>query len=444
MDAQARLGQAEIVRERMLTIALGLCAAACGRELLYVPLPPLEGAQSMVLAIEGQETLAIDLLSPKTALEWDRHQALPTLQVWVFREPLAALGLVAGPILSDDAGSALPPTGRAFRIDLLATQQEWTAESTTAGSLSALRYKRASPCRPIRIDTVAFGDRSDAVYAAGAFPSGRLLVTATNGNNWVVDERGATPIHLEGGAFFPVSAVTTLADGRIYLGADDGRLARGTITGTSIRLELLGRAVTSPRAIAVTGQEELFVLSLDAGTFATELGRLAGGQYSTVRSFPASPDVDNHGGVAPLGPSAVIAGRSTSPAAIIYDQGTVTEEVPAAGENIAALVPGLGGTILVGTTAGNVLERREGRWHRLFNAEGVISALFPFEDGVLFGTVFGGVGYYTPAHGVCRSAEQLLISQPLYISQGATGDWLIAGYGQSLPRVAVLHVEASM
>lgn len=444
MDARDRLGQAGLVRESMLRVALCVCAAACERELLYVPLPPLEGAQSMVLAIEGQEALAIDILVPQTALEWDRHQALPTLEVWAFREPLAALGLVAGPIPSDNAGSALPPTGHAFRIDLLAARPEWTAESTTAGSLSALRYKRASPCRAIRIDTVAFGDPADAVYAAGAYPSGRLLVTATNGKNWVVDERGATPIQLKGGAFFPVSAVTMLADGRIYLGADDGRLARGTITGTAIQLEILGRAATSPRAIAVAGQEDLFVLSLDAGTFATELGRLAGGQYSTVRSFPASPDVDNHGGVASLGLTGAIAGRSSSPAAIVYDQGTVTEELPAAGENIAALVPGLGGTILVGTTAGNVLERREGRWHRLFNAEGVISALFPFEDGVLFGTVFGGVGYYTPAHGVCRSAEQLLISQPLYISQGATGGWLIAGYGLSLPRVAVLHLEGSM
>lgn len=434
------------MRSRALVwIGLLGTAAGCSSDRAYLTLPPLEGARSMVLMLNGASPVVFDLTAGPAESTWSRAE-LPVLDAWVYERGLEALGLRAGPLSTDADGVALTPADAAFRVDLGSSETAWTRASTTSGPLAALRLPRPDHCRKFETETILVEPGSAGPVAAAPYPGGRLLVGASNDRVWLVSETGSTRLSVVGSTGFYTSGLGTLADGTMYLSSSTGALARGTLTGTVVHLTPIGRAPTSARQIAAGPSDELFVVTVDPDTGASAFGHLDGGSYVQLSDFPPSPTQDIRGGVVSLGPGRAIAGRVSSPEVIVYDHGAVTREQPGDQmEMISAIGEGPAGSVLVGTTRGAVIERRDGHWARLFSfdSEEAINAVIPFEDGLVFGTIAGHVGYYSRALGLCRSELPPMPNRPSIVVPTASGGWMFSGarpFGAGPSQIGVYHL----
>lgn len=399
----------------------------------------------MVLTFDGEAPAVFDLSLGAAESSWSRPE-LPVLDAWVYQRDLDALGLGAGPLATSPEGVALTPGDAAFRVDLGASETTWTRASTTSGPLAALRVPRPDHCRRFRADTLLVEPSSAGPVAAAPYPGGRMVVGASNDRLWLVSEADSTRLSLSGAPPFYTTGLGSLADGTLYLSSDTGALLRGTLTGTVIQVTPIGQAPTSARQIAAGPADELFVVTVDPTTGAAAFGHLVAGQYHSISDFPPSPTQDTRGGVVLLGPALAVAGRVSSAQVVVYDQGTVTREQPGdAVEMISAINSGPGGTVLVGTTRGAVLERRAGHWTRLFSfeSEEAINALIAFEDGLVFGTVAGHVGYYSRTLGLCRSDLPPMPNRPNIVVPTASGGWMFSGsrpFGAGPSQIGVIHL----
>ncbi len=433
------------MRSRLGLIGVFAAAAGCTSDRAYLTLPPLEGARSMVLMLDGEAPVVFDLASGVAESTWSRAE-LPVVDAWVYWRGLEALGLSAGPLRTDADGVALTPADAAFRVDLGSSETAWTRASTISGPLAALRLPRLDRCRKFQTETILVEPSSAGPVAAAPYPGGRLLVGASNERLWLVSETGSTRLSLVGSTDFYTNGLATLADGTMYLSSSTGALARGTLTGTVVRLTPIGRAPTSARQIAAGPSDELFVVTIDPDTGASAFGHLDGGTYVQLSDFPPSPTQDTRGGVVFLGPARAVAGRVSSPEVIVYDHGAVTRERPGDQmEMISAIGEGPAGSVLVGTTRGAVIERRDGHWTRLFSFESqeAISAMIPFEDGLIFGTIAGHVGYYSRALGLCRSELPPMPNRPNIVVPTASGGWMFSGarpFGAGPSQIGVFHL----
>lgn len=419
--------------------------AGCGGDRAYLSLPPLEGAQSMVLTFDGEAPAVFDLGLGAAESSWSRPE-LPVLDVWVYQRDLAALGLSAGPLPTTPDGVALPPGDAAYRVDLGASERVWAKASTTSGPLAGLRVPRLDRCRRFQAETLLVEPSSAGPVAAAPYPGGRMVIGASNDRLWLVSELGSTRLSVSGAAPFYTTGLGALADGTLYLSSDAGALWRGTLTGTVIQVTPIGQAPTSARHIAAGPSDELFLVTVDPVSGAAAFGHLEAGQYHSISDFPPSPTQDIRGGVVALGPAQAVAGRVSSAQVVIYDPGPVTREQPgAAVEMISAINAGPGGSVLVGTTRGAVLERRAGHWTRLFSfeSEEAINALIAFEDGLVFGTVAGHVGYYNRTLGLCRSDLPPIPNRPNIVASTASGGWMFSGsrpFGAGPSQLGVIHL----
>lgn len=400
----------------------------------------------MVIELGQGAPLGVDLSAGPAALDWPRDRALPRLEAWVYRRSLDELGLAPGPLRVEGSGDPLAEADGAFELDLSRDAAEWTRASTTAGSLRSARVVTAGRCRQIQVQPLTIGEVTLTPLAAAPLPPDRLLVATSGKHLWVVSATGATALSIDGVPAHLYTAIAAPIGQPIYLGADTGAVVNAAMVGTALHARPLGAAAQSPRLLAADPEGTLFTLNLHPDTGASELGKLAGGVYEALGSFPLPDALKNDGGLVALEPGVAVAARSSSHMVLRYDHGAVTWEAPgAASELISALSEGRPGTLLVGTTVGTVHERRGGVWTQLFALPAAerIGALAPFEDGVLFGTSDGAVGYFTPHDGVCRPQEVVLPNNPSTFAPGPDGTWLVAGsrpFAAGLTKVSVLRI----
>lgn len=427
-------------------LAAACLLAGCGSDYVFAPLPPLDGARSMVLDLGGSAPLGVDLSAGPAGLDWPRERSLPRLEAWVYRRSLDELGLAPGPLRVESSGDALQAADGAFALDLAQGAAEWTRASTTTGALSSARVVVAARCRSVHVQPLTVGEVTLTPLAVAPLPPDRLLLTTSAKRLWVVSATGATELSIDGVPQHVYTAIAAPIGHPIYLGADEGAVLNAAMVGAALHARPLGAAARSPRMIVADPEGTLFTLSLHPDTGASELGKLEGGAYQTLARFPLPDTLKNDGGLVALGPGVVVAARSSSHQVLRYDRGVISWETPgAASELITALSEGRPGSLLVGTIAGTVLERRDGVWTKLFALPTPerIGALAPFEDGVLFGTNDGAVGYFTPREGVCRPPEVVLPNNPTNFAPGPGGLWLVAGsrpFAAGLTKVSVLRI----
>ncbi len=424
-----------------------LCVlVGCGSDHAFAPLPPLDGGRSMVVDLGGTSILAIDLVAGPAMLDWPRGRALPRLEAWVYRRSLSELGLPAGLITVQSSGEPLEAADAAFELDLGQGAREWTRLSTASGTLHGVRVSSPWRCREIFVQPQNIGAVTLTPLASAPLPPDRMLLATSDKHLWVVSATGAEELSVEGVGSHLYMAIAAPLGQPIYLGSDQGLVVDAAMEGTALHARRLGDAPQSPRMIAADAEGSLFILSLDPMSGASELGKLQGGAYETLGHFPLPQALRNDGGVVVLAPGVALAARASSHQVLRYDHGVVRWEAPGAvSELITRLSEGRPGSALVGTILGTVLELQGGVWTPLFSLApaDTITALTPFEDGVLFGTSSGEIGYFTPRDGVCRSAGVVLPNNPTTFAPGPNGAWLVAGnrpFAAGLTKVAVVRI----
>ena len=407
-----------------------LASAGCGSAELFVTLPPTDGARAMLLALNTGERLAFDLADGSAQLDWPRARVLPAVEAWMYARTLEQLGLSAGPIPEDPAGALLPRPDGAFRLDFARGERAWTAGSTAAGPLSTLRIPRPETCRPLHVENLLVGGETLGVPTATALGDGRMLLVLTSGALWAASESETQLIALVGLSTFTPSAVAVDADGTLYLASEEGQLARGTLVGTTVHAALLGDCRPEVTQLAVGPAGEVFAIAMNGDEGTTEMVRFEAGSCVHLADFTPSAAIDSRGGIAAPQLGVAYAGHSSGPFVYAYDHGVVSREQPSElHELILALTDDGAGGALAGTSRGTLLQRKSGRWNRLFSfdSDEAITALVPIPGGVLFGTVSGVVGYYTPADGVCLSADAHVPNRPVVATSTLRGAWLFAG-----------------
>ncbi|MFO0722734.1 MAG: hypothetical protein U1E65_03045 [Myxococcota bacterium] len=418
----------------------------CGKSDFFVSLPPTEGARSMLLALDTGERLAFDLSSGPATLDWSRERPLPALEAWMYARELSALGLSAGPIAEDTGGTFLPVPSGAFRRNLARGELTWTAASTSSSPLGSLKIPKQDPCRPLQVENLLVGDESSAVASAASLGDGRMLLVLSTSALWVVGESGAERIAVEGLSQLYPSAVALDVDGRLYLGTDDGPLARGVLTGTTVRAEVLGPCRPGTVQVAVGPLGEVFALSVDPDNNNSEMVRFDGSRCLNLGDFPRLATSDTRGGIVAPNVEIALGGTIASPFVYVYDHGDVRREQPGESTELISALTGDGsGGVLVGTSRGGVLQRQAGRWVHLFSfdSEDAINALIAIPGGVLFGTVSGAVGYYTPEDGLCLSADVRVANRPVAVAPSASG-WIFAGarpFATGPTQVGIVHFK---
>lgn len=428
------------------SLAVVCVLVGCGSDHAFAPLPPLDDARSMVVDLGGTSLLGIDLVAGPAKLDWPRGRALPRLEAWVYRRSLSELGLPTGLITVQSSGEPLEAADAAFELDLAQGAAEWTRLSTASGTLHNVRVSSSRRCREIVVQAQTIGAVTLTPLASTPLPPDRMLLATSSKHLWVVSATGATELSVDGVPSHLYVAIAAPLGQPIYLGSDQGLVVDAALEGTALHARRLGDAPESPRMIAADAEGTLFILSLDPNSGASELGKLQGGAYETLGQFPLPDALRNDGGVIALAPGVALAARASSHQVLRYDHGVVSWEAPgAASELINRLSEGRPGSALVGTSLGTVLELRDGVWTRLFALmpPDQITALAPFEDGVLFGTSSGAIGYFTPREGVCLPAEAVSPNIPTTFAPGPNGAWLVAGnrpFAAGLTKVAVVRV----
>jgi hypothetical protein len=416
-----------------------LCVlVGCGSDHAFAPLPPLDGGRSMVVDLGGTSILAIDLVAGPAMLDWPRGRALPRLEAWVYRRSLSELGLPAGLITVQSSGEPLEAADAAFELDLGQGAREWTRLSTASGTLHGVRVSSPWRCREIFVQPQNIGAVTLTPLASAPLPPDRMLLATSDKHLWVVSATGAEELSVEGVGSHLYMAIAAPLGQPIYL-ARTGLVADAAMEGTALHARRLGDA---PRA---RDDRRRCGNPVHPESVLCPARRQAqGGAMRRWATFPAASaettaEWSRRARVA-------LAARASSHQVLRYDHGVVRWEAPGAvSELITRLSEGRPGSALVGTILGTVLELQGGVWTPLFSLApaDTITALTPFEDGVLFGTSSGEIGYFTPRDGVCRSAGVVLPNNPTTFAPGPNGAWLVAGnrpFAAGLTKVAVVRI----
>lgn len=399
----------------------------------------------MLLALDTGERFAFDLADGPAKLEWLHARPLPAVDAWMYTRSLDELGLSAGAISEDSQGSLLPLPNGAFRIDFGRGETAWTVGSTAAGPLRSLKVPKRDRCRRLQVQNLLVAGEASSALGATSLGDGRMMLVLTTNELWVASASEVQRVAVVGLSDFLVSAVALGADGTLYLGSEEGSLARGTLTGTTVNAALLGNCRPGITQLAVGPRGEVFAISLDSDAGTTQMVRLEGTDCVTVGDFPFSAAIDTRGGVVAPSERVAYGGHSSSPFVYAYDHGAVKREQPGElNELILALSDDGSGGLFVGTGRGSIIHRASGRWNRLFSfdSDEGITALIAIPGGLLFGTVSGAVGYYTQADGLCRSKDVSVPNRPVAVAPTQSGGWLFSGarpLGAGPTQIGIVH-----
>ena len=214
-----------------------------------------------------------------------------------------------------------------------------------------------------------------------------------------------------------------------FFGGADGRIASAHVDERRVVLTLATTTTAAPEIRFIDGGisgegYEYFALSLD-GT----ISRILPGNDHYYRGTIEPLQLEGvYGGIVRLRSGKSAAGASSSPHVVFNDDPVVTKPVPG-GVTAVEQLTGFG--VVIGTSDGEIRVEATGGFEPLFPT-GIplpLTAIAPFrEDGLLYASVNGQIGYWQPATGACidetdglRTEARFIIPRPRY------GDWVITG-----------------
>ncbi|MFO0726272.1 MAG: hypothetical protein U1E65_20980 [Myxococcota bacterium] len=404
----------------------------CDNELVHLPLPPLEDARTLILAVDGEAVSVHDLAAGP--VRFIDYPAAPrrALDAWVYLVPPSALGLSAGDLPIDPSGTSLRTPADAFSLDLAPAARIWVREQPAVSTLWGLHFPRRNPCASFRISALPISESEAGVLASAPLGAGRVLVALTNDELWTITASSSSPVTRVGVPGDHISGLAPAPNGGVLIGLDAGELWSGALVGDELRATRWGPTAPGPRMLVQTSSAEVFVVNFDPATHASELGRSDGHAYQGVSTFNGpGPGNNLFGGLLSRGPGAVIAGRSTAPFLVFTSSGSSSRLVPSSDsfDGISALADLPGWGLVIGTVHGNLLVSRNGSYVplvALHEGESIL-ALGAFEDGIFFSTVNAHFGYYRPPEGLCFGTEELLPTVAVRILPTGDGRWLFVG-----------------
>ncbi|MFO0726270.1 MAG: hypothetical protein U1E65_20970 [Myxococcota bacterium] len=423
---------------------LGL--AGCGSAPLWLPLPRSD-ASTMVLAVDGQAFQVIDLSAGPLVLSRDATSERPIIEAWVYRQPAAELRLVPGPLEVVLTGEELMVPDGAYRVETARGERDWTSVAPESSSFFGKRFRVVSKCASFEVSSLAISPREGGGIAAATLGEGRVLFSMTTGELWAVTTTDSSSITLSGAPSPYVTGMTSYWRDQMVLGFDDGNLSTARLEGSTLIASPLGVAARSPRMMTGTSTSELFVVGVDPDTRASEFGRFDGRVYHRIEAFNQdTPGRDAYGGVTTRYPGMVLAGRSTTPYVIVLQGSVLTHETPsdAPSDLITAVadIPAYGA--VVGTIRGSLFARSSRGWSKLTSPgnDEAITALIPYETGLMFATVSARFGYLTPEHGLCTDRERFLPNHAFLIAQADLDHWIVVGgrpVAAGRPQAGIIH-----
>lgn len=392
---------------------------------MWLPLPPHEGARSMIIAAENERGLtllasALDDTSAVHIPEDELTGSTMRIAALLYDEPLEALQLTNGPVplasvSQDGAGQEYRAVPDAARMYALAVPLEgessarWEETVVRSSRLDAARLPAlVTPCPRFEPEVHSVDSASWATFLTPISATAAILGTA-DGYLYRIDGAGtATQLAITD----PMPIVAAMSggyfDGRsLWVGRYlHGRLDRGTLDGDVFRIE--ETIYTGAEKIHwITGVSDDRVTSITTMDSAGVLHHWDGSRIAEVDRFPQPPeDRQWWGGLASTDDREALAVLLSGEYAIRIRDGIASRELVVPQGSIDALqavthVPGLGD--VSGTSQGELFVRRARGWESLSEEKlrQWIFAMHAYENGFLFTAAFGIVGYFEASYGFC-------------------------------------------
>lgn len=452
---------------RALVLLAAVCSLpGCGDSDLFLGIPFVEGDEAAIIALEGEDGLAVFARSvgadDRIEHQLDLGADAGSATVLFYSAPLAALGVEAGRLQDDPAGMLLPDFDHAARalIDG-AGVGDWTPIERLEPDLATFRVPAVTRCRNL-VSRMAEDVDEEGWYGSALtrIDDGRaLLLSAKSGGSerrlYEVSANGAVERLSLDLPDFRIDAVSTSRDGRLVLAGlttAEVQIRIGRLeTGFEVASRRPLRGIRDePDKIAVASDDEpegtVYALTRYSSVMRFEPGRagevlVEGGSYG------------NDGAIAPLDRRTLLFSPQSGASIMRYAGGVVEREPTEVDRRLDNLEEEVwtiyaGSTpALAATNRGTVLQRRAGAWAVVGSTALEVTArvLVPFGDGVLIGGGLGLVQQYEPGVGLC---QELLLGRG-YVVQGLVplGDViLVAGYREVtdvrfIPFVAVVEIR---
>lgn len=398
-------------RRATLVAALALSACTPTEHALVLELPPHEGAASIVVGLEAPRTLTLHALAAPddVPVTFDTRAVGSDARLWalLYREPLDALGLSAGPLVELEGGRPLPPESRRFQATLSLgdpTPPAWSDAPARSAALAAFTIPAAPTACPdleLSLFDVPSPNRKSTSFLE-ALDDAHTLLGLEDGSVFLVDRAGrATPLTLS--PDFEVRGARV--DGEdVWLSGAEGRLARARLDDTTLTIETSTIVAEgpvlryldvehTPSGVEVRGLSKHGVLAVWTPA----------GSRVLHRFMPMSLDDDGMGGLASVAPGEWVAVHQYSQYVVRVRDGVVTTEaLPPVGAPRKIIHSDTLGTIL-GTTDG-VFLRFDGRAWELIPGSPLTVFVASIEEsgpGFFYGGTYGNLGYWEPSTGYC-------------------------------------------
>lgn len=210
-------------------LAVLLLLVACG-ETQFVPLPEIEGVDTIVLRVGGTERVAAQVFAAPLLVELgDEHRLL---YLSAYRESLSELGLVAGAVQPAACRScALLEPMAVFELDT-ERDSDWRRLDVARDDVALSRLlpdaDRCEVCTSHLVARVTHAD-SAPLENVVALPAGldrALVLQGSSGAAYWVRSEGQTVLACQGPGMQGVSAAYAEGDEAVWTAGPDGALSR--------------------------------------------------------------------------------------------------------------------------------------------------------------------------------------------------------------------------
>jgi len=438
-------------QRRGAVLATVMLLGCSGAEQVVVLYPELGSARSAIVVVadaDGARGFAADLDGSAIHLERARSPLDAQLELLLFDDPLATLGVPPGVFgaITDGTGYQLPSATRSFGAQIVAGVANAWAPQTALGSVASnfrTTFQPTPRCRALRVRTATIRPLS-LDYAVPLDPEGEAVLIGIQRQMWILRGETMETVEIAGlPDFEPRAAGRTQILG-LFFGGEDGRIAFGALDGRRLVLEVASSTRAAPGVRYIDGGivaegAEFYTLSTD-GSVSRVLPTVA----MIQRYFePLASNAELGGVVRFRGATAAIGAASTE-GVVLTDRRTPLSTL-GAGVTALVTVPGFG--TLAGTTDGQLLIGGNQSYDPLGDTGLVLplTGIGAFRDtGLLFGGVSGRLGYFSPETGFCLDEELSVLSVARWIiPRPRYGDWLVTGnkVESTFARIAFVTVD---
>jgi hypothetical protein len=392
-----------------LQIALPIDAADRSA-ILIVERVGAEGAAEWITAgaadLPASGGPVISALAPRLPEVRDGEQLRAALLT--YPQPLADLGLAAGPLPLSTSPSAPPPPreqrAHSIQIDFDSDPRAvWSLDRPRAAWIERTRLDLPA-CADLQPQVTPIPVPAEVTFAQRTVS--RVVLGLGDGD---MLNFGADLFFVQTSEYGTADALLTAvpaSDGAYWFSARDGRIVRALLgaTGTDQDVDV-ARAPSGGALAWMDGVferdrvDELFTLSTQGA-----VERLAGDRWSQVALEGRPVDL---GGVVRLGPGEALIATGAPELLHVRGEALFRPRPAASGSPITALAAIPDFAVLAGTADGEVLRRVGEDWVSLGRAavEGRIASLLPFGGGFVAGTTRGELAPYVRGSGFCATLQ---------------------------------------